>query len=83
MCQIQGQTIYTRNARTRTVAIKLNMPNPFFALALGLCTQANSTRRNGGRHPFVPPQETLSPALAQWSFSARTKREQTPRPCAQ
>jgi hypothetical protein len=31
-----------RNARTRIVAIKLNMPNPFFALALGLCTQANS-----------------------------------------
>ena len=29
-------------------------PNPFFALALGLCTQANSTRRNGGRHHFVP-----------------------------
>ena len=54
MCQNQGQTIYTRNARTRTVAIKLNMPNPFFALALGLCTQANSTRRNGGRLHFVP-----------------------------
>jgi hypothetical protein len=34
MCQNQGQTTYTRNARTRTVAIKLNMPNPFFALAL-------------------------------------------------
>ena len=54
MCQNQGQTIYTRNARTRTVAIKLNMPNPFFALALGLCTRAKSTRRNGGRHHFVP-----------------------------
>src|ERR1700722_19269376 len=42
MCQNQGQTPYTRNARTRTVANKLNMPNPFFALALGLCTQASS-----------------------------------------
>ena len=68
MCHNQGQTIFTRNARTRTVAIKLNMPNPFFALALGLCTQANSTKRNGGRHHFVPLQETLSPALTQWSL---------------
>jgi hypothetical protein len=48
MCQNQGQTIYTRNARTRTVAIKLNMPNPFFALALGLCTQANSRQGEMG-----------------------------------
>jgi hypothetical protein len=40
MCYNQGQTTYTRKARTRTVAIKLNMPNPFFALALGLCTQS-------------------------------------------
>jgi hypothetical protein len=55
MCQNQGQTIYTRNARTRTVAIKLNMPNPFFALALGLSTQAKfSPGENGGRHHFVP-----------------------------
>jgi hypothetical protein len=30
------------------------MPNPFSALVLGLCTQANSIRRNGGRHHFVP-----------------------------
>src|SRR6266478_6272477 len=42
MCQNQGQAIYTRSATTRIVAIKLDMPNPFFALALGLCTQANS-----------------------------------------
>jgi hypothetical protein len=48
MCQNQGQTIYTRNARTRTVAIKLNMPNPFFALALGSSTQANSRQGEMG-----------------------------------
>src|SRR5882672_10862851 len=42
MCQNQGQAIYTRSATTRIVAIKLDMRNPFFALALGLCTQANS-----------------------------------------
>ena len=36
MCQNQGQAIYTRSATTRIVAIKLDMPNPFFALALGL-----------------------------------------------
>src|SRR6266851_8354590 len=61
MCQNQGQTIYTRNARTRTVAIKLNMPNPFFALALGLCTQANSHQEKWGQAPL---RSTLRDSIA-------------------
>jgi hypothetical protein len=52
MCQNQGQTLYTRNARTRIVAIKPNMPNPFFALALGLCTQANSYQEKWEEAPL-------------------------------
>jgi hypothetical protein len=52
MCQNQGQAIYTRNARTRIVAIKLAMPNPFFALALGLCTRANSHQEKWGQAPL-------------------------------
>ena len=52
MCQNQGQALYTRNARTRIVAIKLNMPNPFFALALGLCTQANFYQEKWGQAPL-------------------------------
>jgi hypothetical protein len=31
-----------------------NMPNPFFALALGLVHERILTRRNGGRHHLVP-----------------------------
>jgi hypothetical protein len=30
------------------------MPNPFFALALGLCTRANFYPEKWGRHRFVP-----------------------------
>jgi len=52
MCQNQGQALYTRRARIRIVATKLNMPNPFFALALGLCTQANSYQEKWRQAPL-------------------------------
>src|SRR5712672_4836983 len=55
MCQNQGQAIYTRSATTRIVAIKLDMPNPSFALAQGLCTQANSYQGDmGAATTFFP-----------------------------
>ena len=31
-----------------------NMPNPFFALALGLCTKANSYQEKWDAGTFVP-----------------------------
>jgi len=61
MCQNQGQAIYTRRARTRIGAIKLDMPNPFFALALGLCTQANSHQEKWGQAPL---RSTLRGSMA-------------------
>jgi hypothetical protein len=35
--------------------MKLNMPNPFFALARGLCTQANSYQQKSGQAPLRSP----------------------------
>src|SRR5262245_24540989 len=54
MCQSHLQNPYTRSARTRIIVAVNTMPNPFLALAPGLCTRANSTSRNGSRHQFVP-----------------------------
>src|SRR5216684_1863191 len=48
-------------AKTRTVAINLNMPNPFFALALGLCTQANCHQEEWGQAPL---RSTLRDSIA-------------------
>jgi hypothetical protein len=83
MCQNQGQAIYTRSARTRIVAVKLNMPNPFFALALGLCTQVNSHQEKWGQAPLRSTLRDSIAALTQWSFSTRTKREQIARAITQ
>src|SRR5712672_3209099 len=61
MCQNQGQARYTRSTRTRIVAIKLDMPNPFFALAPSLRAQANSHQEKWGR---VPLRSTLRDSIA-------------------
>src|SRR5450432_2413816 len=46
--------LYTRRMPGPGPSLSSSTCPTFFALALGLCTQANSTRRNGGRHHFVP-----------------------------
>ena len=83
MCQNQGQARYTRSTRTRIVAIKLDMPNPFFALAPGLRTQANAHQEKWGRAPLRSTSRDSIAALTQWSFSTRTKREQIARAITQ
>jgi hypothetical protein len=59
------------------------MPNPFFALALGLRTQANSHQEKWGQAPLRSTLRDSIAALTQWSFSTRTKREQIARAITQ
>jgi hypothetical protein len=55
LCAKTKARLYTRGMPGAGPSLSSSTcPNPFFALALGLCTQANFTRSNGGRHHFVP-----------------------------
>jgi len=84
MCQNQGQTIYTRNARTRIVAIKLNMPQPFLCVGARLVhTSEFSPREMGAVTTSFHFKRLYRPRSRSGRSSTRTKREQIARAITQ
>ena len=66
----KGQAIYARNARTRIVAIKLNMPHPFLCISARLVHTSEFSPGEMGQEPLRSRPLDKPTQLPHWQAAA-------------